>query len=101
MAAAAGTSLVFRSGATSLSSQALTDELLVDTRTHLRSVEVLDGGPGARVRSVNMQLARSRRKPGPSGLARVPTPWVAWMSWSWATTVGHAPSGTSHDGPVW
>ena len=70
-AAASGVPLAFRSGGTSLSGQAGTDGILVDTRRHFRDVEVLDGGarvrvgPGATVRQVNTRLARFGRKIGP------------------------------------
>lgn len=69
--ASADLPLVFRSGGTSLSGQALTDGLLVDVRKHFRSVDVLDDGtrvrvgPGATVRSVNARLAPYQRKLGP------------------------------------
>ncbi|WP_309234119.1 FAD-binding protein [Micromonospora sp. ATA51] len=39
-----GTPLTFRSGGTSLSGQAVTDQLLVDTRRHFRELTVLDDG---------------------------------------------------------
>ncbi|WP_045746892.1 FAD-binding and (Fe-S)-binding domain-containing protein [Actinoplanes rectilineatus] len=63
--------LTFRSGGTSLSGQATADGVLVDTRRHFRSIEVLDDGdrvrvqPGATVRAVNARLARHGRKLGP------------------------------------
>jgi len=63
--------LTFRSGGTSLSGQAGTDGLLVDTRRHFRQVEVLDDGrrvrcePGATVRAVNNRLARFGTRLGP------------------------------------
>ena len=63
--------LTFRSGGTSLSGQAVTRSVLVDTRRHFRRVEVLDDGlrvraqPGATVREVNARLAPYRRKLGP------------------------------------
>lgn len=63
--------VTFRSAGTSLSGQAGTEGLLVDTRLHFRRVEVLDGGlrvrsqPGATIRSVNTVLARHRTKLGP------------------------------------
>ena len=66
-----GLPLAFRSGGTSLSGQAGTEGLLVDTRRHFRDIEVLDGGarvkvgPGATVRQVNARLARYGRKLGP------------------------------------
>src|SRR5215218_6818289 len=58
-AAAAEVPLTFRSGGTSLSGQAVTDGILVDTRRHFREIEILDEGarvrvgPGATVRQVN------------------------------------------------
>lgn len=66
-----GLGVTFRSGGTSLSGQAGTSGLLVDTRRHFRGIEVLDGGgrvrcePGATVRSVNARLAPSCRALGP------------------------------------
>jgi D-lactate dehydrogenase len=63
--------LTFRSGGTSLSGQAVTDSLLVDTRRHFRSVEILDSGgkvrvqPGVTLRQVNNRLAPYGRKLGP------------------------------------
>jgi len=61
----------FRSGGTSLSGQASTEALLLDTRRHFRAVTVLDRGrrvrvqPGATVRQVNARLARHGRRLGP------------------------------------
>jgi D-lactate dehydrogenase len=69
--AAAGIPLTFRSGGTSLSGQAVTDAVLVDTRRHFRQVEVLDGGarvrvqPGATVRQVNARLTPLGYRLGP------------------------------------
>ena len=69
--------LTFRSGGTSLSGQAGTDGILVDTRRHFRDIEVLDGGarvrvgPGATVRQVNARLARYGRKLGPDPASEV------------------------------
>ncbi len=66
-----GVPVTFRSGGTSLSGQAVTDQLLVDTRRHFRDLEVLDGGarirvqPGVTLRQVNAQLARYGRRLGP------------------------------------
>jgi D-lactate dehydrogenase len=66
-----GLHLTFRSGGTSLSGQAVTDGILLDTRRHFRGVEVLDGGarvrvqPGAVVRHVNNLLRRHGRRLGP------------------------------------
>ncbi len=63
--------VAFRSGGTSLSGQASTDALLLDTRRNFREIEVLDRGervrvgPGATVRQVNARLARHHRKLGP------------------------------------
>lgn len=70
-AAAQGVPLTFRSGGTSLSGQASTAGILVDTRRNFREIEVLDGGlrvrvePGATVRAVNARLAPYHRKLGP------------------------------------
>ena len=69
--------VTFRSGGTSLSGQAGTDGVLVDTRRFFRSIEVLDGGravrtgPGATVRSVNLRLARHHRKLGPDPASEI------------------------------
>ena len=66
-----GVALTFRSGGTSLSGQAVTDAVLVDTRRHFRAVEVLDAGarvrvqPGVTVGQVNARLAPYGRKLGP------------------------------------
>ncbi|HEX4092514.1 MAG TPA: FAD-binding and (Fe-S)-binding domain-containing protein [Trebonia sp.] len=66
-----GLPVSFRSGGTSLSGQASTEALLLDTRRHFRGIEVLDGGlrvrvqPGATVRQVNARLARHGRQLGP------------------------------------
>ncbi|WP_374010988.1 FAD-binding and (Fe-S)-binding domain-containing protein [Leifsonia sp. LS-T14] len=71
VAGAAGAPVAFRSGGTSLSGQASTDGLLLDTRRNFRAIEVLEGGervrvqPGATVRQVNARLARHQRKLGP------------------------------------
>ena len=69
--AAARTPVTFRSGGTSLSGQASTSGLLVDTRTRFRGIEVLDGGrrvrvePGATVRQVNARLLPHGTRLGP------------------------------------
>nr|WP_269936970.1 FAD-binding and (Fe-S)-binding domain-containing protein [Arthrobacter sp. HY1533] len=76
-AASANVPLVFRSGGTSLSGQALSDGLLVDVRKNFRSIQVLDAGarvsvgPGATVRSVNARLAVHGRKLGPDPASEV------------------------------
>jgi len=76
-AATLGSSLTFRSGGTSLSGQAGTSAVLVDTRRHFRGIDVLDDGarvrvqPGATLRSVNARLARHRRKLGPDPASEV------------------------------
>jgi len=76
-AAATGVALTFRSGGTSLSGQAVTDGVLVDTRRHFRDIEVLDDGarvrvgPGATVRAVNTRLARHGRMLGPDPASEV------------------------------
>ncbi|MGH3703153.1 MAG: FAD-binding and (Fe-S)-binding domain-containing protein [Agromyces sp.] len=65
------TAISFRSGGTSLSGQASTDRILVDTRRNFRDIEVLDQGlrvrvqPGATIRQVNARLSRYKRKLGP------------------------------------
>ena len=70
-AARQGVPLTFRSGGTSLSGQASSAGILVDTRRHFREIEILDGGlrvrvqPGATVRAVNARLAPHHRKLGP------------------------------------
>lgn len=69
--------MTFRSGGTSLSGQAVSDGLLVDTRKRFRGVTVLDSGmrvvcqPGAMVRQVNVALARYHRKLGPDPASEV------------------------------
>ena len=42
VSAAHGVPMTFRSGGTSLSGQAVTDGILVDTRRHFRDIEILD-----------------------------------------------------------
>lgn len=74
---AAGAPVTFRSGGTSLSGQAGTDQVLIDTRHHFRRIDVLDGGdrvrvqPGATVRAVNTRLARHGRKLGPDPASEI------------------------------
>jgi D-lactate dehydrogenase len=76
-ATAAGEAVTFRSGGTSLSGQASTGNILVDTRRHFRSIAVLDDGarvrvgPGATVRQVNARLARHGRKLGPDPASEI------------------------------
>lgn len=68
---AAASPVVFRAGGTSLSGQAVSDAVMVDTRRHFRGVEVLGEGervrvrPGSTVREVNARLAAHGRKLGP------------------------------------
>jgi D-lactate dehydrogenase len=70
-------SVTFRSGGTSLSGQAVTDGILIDTRRHFRGIELLHGGaqvkvqPGATVRTVNARLARMGRKLGPDPASEI------------------------------
>ncbi len=79
LAAAQGfrTPVTFRSGGTSLSGQAGTTGLLVDTRRNFRKITVEAGGlivraqPGATVRSVNARLARHGRKLGPDPASEI------------------------------
>ncbi|MFP3463896.1 FAD-binding and (Fe-S)-binding domain-containing protein [Leifsonia sp. SIMBA_070] len=74
---ARGVPLTFRSGGTSLSGQAGTSGVLVDTRRNFRSILVLDNGarvrtgPGATVRAVNTRLARHGRKLGPDPASEI------------------------------
>ncbi|MEU1970882.1 FAD-binding and (Fe-S)-binding domain-containing protein [Microbacterium sp. NPDC019599] len=76
-ARAAGAPVTFRSGGTSLSGQAGTDQVLIDTHHHFRRIDVLDDGervrvqPGATVRSVNTRLARYKRKLGPDPASEI------------------------------
>ncbi|WP_350352480.1 FAD-binding and (Fe-S)-binding domain-containing protein [Microbacterium sp. A8/3-1] len=74
---AAGRSMTFRSGGTSLSGQGVSGDILVDTRSHFRDILVEDDGatvrvgPGATVRQVNTRLARYRRKLGPDPASEI------------------------------
>lgn len=67
----AGLPVTFRSGGTSLSGQAVSDGVMVDTRRAFRGIEVLDQGrrvrvqPGATVGAVNGALRQYGRKIGP------------------------------------
>ena len=69
--------VTFRSGGTSLSGQASTDGILVDTRTNFRRIDVEDAGaiarvqPGATVRQVNDRLLRHGRKLGPDPASEI------------------------------
>ena len=69
--------MTFRSGGTSLSGQSTTDGLLVDTRRHFQSIDVLDNGarvrvqPGATVRAVNSRLLQHGRKLGPDPASEI------------------------------
>ncbi|MDQ0645299.1 FAD-binding and (Fe-S)-binding domain-containing protein [Microbacterium murale] len=74
---AAGRTLTFRSGGTSLSGQAVSGDILVDTRSNFRDIRLEDDGriarvgPGATVRQVNTRLARHRRKLGPDPASEI------------------------------
>jgi len=69
--------VTFRSGGTSLSGQASTDGILVDTRTNFRRIDIDDAGavarvqPGATVRQVNARLLRHGRKLGPDPASEI------------------------------
>lgn len=69
--------VTFRSGGTSLSGQAGTDGILVDTRRNFGQITVIDdgarvrSGPGATVRAVNTRLARYGRKLGPDPASEI------------------------------
>lgn len=74
---AAGRTLTFRSGGTSLSGQGVSRDILVDTRTKFRDIVIEDdgrivrAGPGATVRQVNTRLARFGRKLGPDPASEI------------------------------
>jgi D-lactate dehydrogenase len=76
-AASSQVPVTFRSGGTSLSGQAGSHGLLLDTRRHFRDITVLDDGarvrtgPGATVRAVNTRLARHGRKLGPDPASEI------------------------------
>ena len=76
-ASSAGKNITFRSGGTSLSGQAVTDGIIIDTRKNFRKIEVLDDGarvkvqPGATVRAVNARLARFGKKLGPDPASEI------------------------------
>jgi len=76
-AVANGERLTFRSGGTSLSGQATTGGILVDTRKFFRRITVEDDGltvrvqPGATVRQVNARLLRHGRKLGPDPASEI------------------------------
>lgn len=76
-ATSSGEALTFRSGGTSLSGQASTGNILVDTRKFFRSISIEnDGlvarvGPGATVRQVNARLLRHGRKLGPDPASEI------------------------------
>ncbi|GAA1112857.1 FAD-binding and (Fe-S)-binding domain-containing protein [Nesterenkonia jeotgali] len=72
-----GAAVTFRSGGTSLSGQAVTENVLVDVRRHFGSIEVLDDGArvrcgaGAVLRQVNARLQRHGRKLGPDPASEI------------------------------
>jgi len=72
-----GAPVTFRSGGTSLSGQASTDGILVDTRRRFGGIEVLDQGlrvrcePGATLRQVNARLLRHGRRLGPDPASEI------------------------------
>ncbi|KJL28141.1 FAD-binding and (Fe-S)-binding domain-containing protein [Microbacterium oxydans] len=74
---AAGRTMTFRSGGTSLSGQSVSGDILVDTRSHFRHIAVENGGasvrvgPGATVRQVNTRLVRHGRKLGPDPASEI------------------------------
>lgn len=76
-AGAHGFPVTFRSGGTSLSGQAGTEGVLIDTRRGFRDVGVVGGGErvragaGATIRSVNARLMRFGRKLGPDPASEV------------------------------
>ncbi|MDT0144567.1 FAD-binding and (Fe-S)-binding domain-containing protein [Microbacterium sp. PRC9] len=72
-----GLPVTFRSGGTSLSGQAGTDGILIDTRKNFRRIDVFDDGrrarvqPGATMRAVNARLARHGTKLGPDPASEI------------------------------
>jgi D-lactate dehydrogenase len=70
-------SVTFRSGGTSLSGQAVTSDLIVDTRHHFRTVSATDdgsivtAGPGTTVNRVNATLRRQGRVLGPDPASEI------------------------------
>ena len=77
VARAHGVGVTFRSGGTSLSGQAVSSGVLIDTRRGFRGIDVLDGGarvrcqPGATVRAVNARLAAHGRTLGPDPASEI------------------------------
>lgn len=73
----AGRSVTFRSGGTSLSGQAVTSDVIVDTRHHFRTVSASDdgtlvtAGPGITVNRVNATLRRHGRVLGPDPASEI------------------------------
>ncbi len=69
--------ITFRAGGTSLSGQAVSDDILLDVRKHFRDIEVLDDGArvrvgvGATIRAVNAALAPYGAKLGPDPASEV------------------------------
>jgi D-lactate dehydrogenase len=76
-ATANGRTVTFRSGGTSLSGQAVSGGVLIDTRRAFSGFAVggegawIRSGPGATVRAVNARLARSGRKFGPDPASEI------------------------------
>ena len=72
-----GWPITFRSGGSSLSGQAMSMGLTLDTRRNFRDIEVLDNGsrvrvqPGATIRQVNGALARYKRMLGPDPASEI------------------------------
>ncbi|BDZ55750.1 ferredoxin [Agromyces marinus] len=68
---ALGAPVTFRSAGTSLSGQASSSGIVLDTRRSFRSIRISEDGssvtcgPGATIRAVNSRLAPTRRKLGP------------------------------------
>ncbi len=76
-AKSAGRTLTFRAGGTSLSGQAGTSDIVVDTRHHFRTVSVTHGGslltagPGTTVSRANAALRRDGRMLGPDPASEI------------------------------
>jgi D-lactate dehydrogenase len=69
--------ITFRSGGTSLSGQAISDSILIDTRRNFQRITVEDDGrrvrvePGVTVRKANAHLLRYGRKLGPDPASEI------------------------------
>ena len=69
--------ITFRSGGTSLSGQAITDSILVDTRRNFKDFEILEEGkkvrvePGLTINRINASLKKYGKKLGPDPASEI------------------------------